>query len=71
MVVDPHRSLSTNPMNLENLLQVTLSRFTSQPPFSLQLVDMRPPIDLLSVYLFNLLSISFNLNLPSRTTSTF
>jgi hypothetical protein len=71
MVTDPCRSLATNPTNLRILLQSTTKSdypsTTSRPSFGLQSVSTCPPVDLLSVDLFDLLSMS----LPCRTTSTF
>jgi hypothetical protein len=63
MVTDPCKSFSTNPTNLDILLQSTISR----PSFGLQSVVTRLPVDLLSVDLLELLL----MYLPHRSNSTF
>jgi hypothetical protein len=75
MVTDPHRSLSTNPTNLGILLWSTTKldyqSTTNRPSFGLQSVATRPPIDLLSIDVFDLPSITSNSTFPNRSTLTF
>jgi hypothetical protein len=75
MVTYPHISLTTNPWNLNILLQsITKLYFqwtTSRPSFGLQSIATLSNFDLVLVDLFYLFSMSLTSNLPGRTTSTF
>jgi hypothetical protein len=75
MVIYPLISLDTNPINLWILLRSTTKSYyqliTSDPLFSLQSIATRPPIELLSVELFYLMSMYSNYPLPDRVTLKF